>query len=467
MYNNKTNTQTKLLPAKTLMIHQKKTIAFVIALVLTVSVSGLTYMNYLQNNQADAKKNYSNTKKILKTTPMSSVNSSTSSVVSKTSSNSKISVSTSSNNNSVSIKPSSIVATASSVIDTKVVSAAPIVSTNSNCSSQAKINLGIPTSPFLKQLKKYQDLCGSKVADKMMVFTQIPSSTNSVQPLANEIAAVLKEFSLYGITPVVIVEPIDGDTQLSFTEFINGVFNPVLDQYFTAIRNTGIADQQMGVWVPFPEANIPVWNSDGSTPADFGLLINNYSSSLKKYFPTTPVSVLMNYTSFDPADKGYSNPSISNYDQYLKNIKPGMVDSFGIQGFPWVEANRSSDNSVNDPAVFLQPANTIRAAKQLGVNTIWFNTGTISSKYTQSPTLRVNVSAADRQVINNNKLSIFDQVQNAGYNIWVNEFVQDKSNTAEQTNFSYLQTTQDQAAFKDFAKKLSDRGVSLSLFDSE
>jgi hypothetical protein len=449
------------------MIHQKKTISFVIALVLIISVSGLTYMNYLQSNEADAKKNYTNTKKILKTTPMSSVNSSISSAVSKISSDSKTSVSTSSNNNSVNIKPSSIVATVSSIIDTKVVSAAPIVSTNSNCSSQAKINLGIPTSPFLKQLKKYQDLCGSKVADKMMVFTQIPSNSNSVQPLANEIAAVLKEFSLYGITPIVIVEPNDGNTYLSFTEFAKGVFNPVLDQYFAAIQKAGITSGQMGIWVPFPEANIPVWNNDGASVSDFGLLINNYSSSLKKFFPTTSVSVLMNYTSFDPADKGYTKPFIANFDEFLKNIKPGLVDSFGIQGFPWVEANRSSNNSVNDPQVFLQPANSIRAAKQLGVNTIWFNTGTISSKYTQSPSLRVNVSASDRQVINNSKLSVFDQVQNAGYNIWVNEFVQDKSNTAEQTNFSYLQTPQDQASFKDFTKKLSDRGVSLSLFDAE
>jgi hypothetical protein len=445
------------------MIHQKKTAAFVVSLVLTISVSGLTYMNYLQNNQADAKKQYVNTKKILKTTPMSSVNSSISSSISTSSNVSKTSVPVS----STIIKLSSIVSPANSVIDTKVVSASPITPTNQNCTTQAKINLGIPTSPFLKQLKKYQDLCGAKVADKMMVFTQIPSNINSVQPLADEISAVLKEFSVYGITPVVIAEPNDGDTYLSFAQFAKGVFNPVLEQYFTAIRNSGITDQQMGVWVPFPEANIPVWNSDGASVSDFGLLINNYSSSLKKFFPTTSVSVLMNYTSFDPADKGYTKPSIANFDEYLKNIKPGMVDSFGIQGFPWVETNRSSNNSVNDPAVFLQPANTIRAAKQLGVNTIWFNTGTISSKYTQSPSLRVNVSVADRQVINNSKLSVFDQVQNTGYNIWVNEFVQDKSNTAEQTNFSYLQTAQDQSAFKDFAKKLSDRGVSLSLFDAE
>jgi hypothetical protein len=444
------------------MIHQKKTIAFVVALVLTISVSGLTYMNYLQNNEADAKKNYSNTKKILKTTPMSSINS-TSSVVSKTSVNSKTLVSS----DSIINKQNSTIASTNSLVDTKVVSAAPIIPTVENCNIQPKINLGIPTNPFLKQLKKYQDLCGSKVADKMMIFTQIPSNSNSVQPLASEIVAILKEFSAYGITPVVIAEPTDGDTQLSFTEFAKGVFNPVLDQYFAALKNAGITDQQMGIWVPFPEANIPVWNSIGSTPADFGSLINNYSSSLKKFFPTTQVSVLMNYTSFDPSDKGYSNPKIGNYDEYLKNIKPGMVDSFGIQGFPWVEGNKSSDNSVNDPQVFLQPANSMRAAKQLGVNTIWFNTGTISSKYTQSPSLRVNVSATDRQVINNNKLKIFDQVQNAGYKIWVNEFVQNKSNTAEQTNFSYLQTTQDQAVFKDFAKKLSDRGVSLSLFDSE
>ena len=448
------------------MIHQKKTIVFAIALFLTILVSGLVCMNYLQNNEANAKKQYNNAKKTLKTTPASSVNSSILSQASTSSIITKNSVSSTSKITPVQNKVSSQVVTISSMIDTKAASAAPITPVNSNCNLQPKINLSQSTSPMLKQLSKYQDICGSKVADKMMVFTQIPSNINSVQPLANEISIILKEFSLYDITPVVIAEPIDGDTQLSFIDFAKGNYNSTLDQYFAALKNTGITNQQMGVWVPFPEANIPTWNSEGSTPADFGLLINNYSSSLKKYFPTTVVSVLMNYTSFDPADKSYSKPSIANYDQYLKNIKPGLVDSFGMQGFPWVEANRSSDNSVNDPQVFLQPASTMRAAKQLGINNIWFNTGTISSKYTQNPSLRVNVSAADRQVINNNKLKVFDTVKNAGYNIWVNEFVQDKSNTAEQTNFSYLQTPQDQAAFKDFTTKLNARGIALSLFDS-
>jgi hypothetical protein len=462
------------------MIHQKKTIAFVLALVLTISVSGLTYVKYLQNNEAEAKKQYSNTKRVYKT-PISSVSvlSSISSMVSSQNSNSLISTisPTSTIVKSSIINPSSAVfQTSSNVIssvvngsdiDTKVVSASPVVGTAQNCSNQAKINLGNSSSTFLKQLKKYQEICGSKAADKFMVFTQIPSTTNSVQPLVNEIVAVLKEFSSYGITPVIIAEPSDGDIQLSFKDFAKGVFNPVLDKYFAAIKNAGISNEQMGIWVPFPEANIPVWNSIGSTPSDFGLLINNYSTSLKKYFPTTQISVLMNYTSFDPSDKQYSNPKIANFDEYLKNIKPGTVNSFGMQGFPWVEPNKSTNVSVSDPQVFLQSANAIKAANQLGVNTIWFNSGTIASKYTQSSNMRVNIKASDRQLINNNKINLFNQVKNAGYKVWVNEFVEDKSNTAEQTNFSYLQTAQDQAVFKDFAKKLSDNGISLSLFDSE
>lgn len=426
----------------------------------------MTYGYYLQNNQADAKKYYSNSKKILKTKPVSSISLSNSSISSSPNDFSKATESSISKINSIKTSSNSTISTITSVLDSKAATASPIVSTTQNCNLQDKINLGNTTNLFLKQLSKYQEICGSKVADKIMVFTQIPSNINSVQPLVNEIVAVLKEFRAYGITPIVVAEPTDGDVQISFTQFAKGVYNPVLDQYFASIKNAGVTDTQMGVWVPFPEANIPTWNSVGSAPADFGLLINNYSSSLKKYFPSTNVSVLMNYTSFDPSDKGYSSPNIFNYDEYLKNIKPGLVDSFGIQGFPWVETNRASDNSVNDPQIFMQPANTMRAANQLGVGTIWFNTGTVSSKYTQSPSLRVNVSAIDRQVINNNKLKVFDQVKNAGYKIWVNEFVQDKSNTAEQTNFSYLQTAQDRDVFKDFAKKLGDRGVSLSLFDS-
>jgi hypothetical protein len=450
------------------MIHQKQTIAVVVASILAIVVASLTYIHYLQTSEFDAKKQYNDTRKLFKTVPMSSITSSISSIVSSsivTSSSTSV-VPTVSKLTSVSTTASNI-SNIKSIIDTKTVSAAPVVPIDPNCNVQAKINLGIPTSRFLKQLQKYQDICGSKVADKMMVFTQIPSNPNSVQPLVNEIAYILKEFSVYGITPVIIAEPNDGPNMLSFTDFANGAYNPVLDQYFTALKNTGITDRQMGIWVPFPEPNIPVWNSIGSVPSDFGLLINNYSSSLKKQFPTTPVTVLMNYTSFDPSDKSYSSPKISNFDEHLKNIKPGMVNSFGMQGFPWVESNRPSNGSINDPQVFLQPANAMRAANQLGVNTIWFNSGTVSSKYTQQPNLKVDIAPAERRQVNNNKVALYNQIKNAGYKVWVNEFTQDKSNTAEQTNFSYLQTANDQAVFKDFAKKLNDSGISLSLFDSE
>ncbi len=468
-FKNEVKVNIQKITINTAMIQTHKTIALALILALTVAGSGLIYVKYLKNNDADAKKQYISTKKIPKITPAPLIVKSSSSQIAVLNSINKISSASQSNiilAPTKPVPPTIEVATTSSNIDNKIASASPVIETSSNCSIQTKINFGQTSNPMLKQLSKYQDICGSKVADKVMVFTQIPSNSKSAQSLAVEIAATLKEFSIYGITPLVIAEPTDGSVEISFTDFAKGNYNQVLDQYFAAIKQAGVTDQQMGIWVPFPEANIPVWNSVGSSPSDFGFLINNYSTSLKKYFPTTGVTILMNYVSFEPSDKGYTKPKNNNFDEYLQNIKPGMVNSFGMQGFPWVDSNRASNNSVSDPQIFLQPAKATRAASQLGVNTIWFNTGTVSSKYTQNPALRANVSANERKVINSNKVKVFDLVKNAGYNIWVNEFVQDKSNTAEQTNFSYLQTPQDQAIFKDYTTQLNNRGISLSIFDS-
>jgi hypothetical protein len=240
-----------------------------------------------------------------------------------------------------------------------------------------------------------------------------------------------------------------------------------LEQYFKAIKATGITDKQMGIWVPFPEPNIPAWNSEGSSPKDFGLMVNNYASTLKQTFPQTHVSILLNSTTFDPKDKDYKSSKPVQTQDFVANIKPKLVDSFGMQGFPWASSKVGKVKEEDfDANKFLSPESAIAAAKILGVKEIWFNSGTFGSKYTQDSKAKLDIPPQTRQAINNQKLKIYSQVQTAGYKVWANEFVEDKSQTEEQTNFSYLQTVQDQEVFKNFATQINAKKIELSLFDN-
>jgi hypothetical protein len=470
------------------MTHKTKIVSLVTTLALVISVSGYISFCNLNNGEAEAeaKKTFlknqiaripNNLKQNIQSSDVSKTSSSiVATSVSATNPNSTIKTSSSkklepnssvtnsnpTQTNSSKIEPSQPINLPISVDPIKTIAQSNI----GICANQAKINLTPSTSPFLTQLSKYQNICNSKVASKMMIFTQIPSSKSTIQPKVDELISVLKEFDQYGITPVVVAEPIDNQNMLSFVDFAAGKYNPTLDTFFQSLKNSGLTDKQMGIWVPFPEPNIPAWNSVGSKPSDIPAIINNYSSSLKKYFPNTHVSVLFNSTSFDPSDKAYSKPKTTILDEYITGINAGAVDSFGMQGFPWAPPKSLGGESSYNANNFLRPDIAMRSAKILGTNQIWFNTGTFATKYSL-PSAKVTVSPSERMAINNQKISVFEQVKNAGYKVWVNEFVEDKSATAEETNFSYLNSKEDSEIFKDYVNKLSAKAIDLSLFDSK
>lgn len=341
-----------------------------------------------------------------------------------------------------------------------------------HCSTKSKIQgLGQSVDPHLKQLDKYQDLCKSFAVDRMMIFTDMPKDEDEAKDKANKMADTLKEFAKYGIQPIVIIEPVNEWGLIDFGEFKTGFYNDWIDKYFEQLKESDVTDEMMGIWIPFPEANIPSWNHNNTSPEDFSVVVNVYLKILKKHFPDTKTSILLNSATYETDDFNWMNGQYISLRDYVMGIESGLIDSFGIQGFPWEAPADEDSGKMFDARVFLSSRLAMEAADILGVQEIWFNTGTFSEKYTSDEEKKIQASAKDREIILDGIYDEIQKVKSEDYNVWINLFAENKSQKEEATNWSYWQSDtvniEHEAILVNFLSKLSDADIAVSLFDIE
>lgn len=341
--------------------------------------------------------------------------------------------------------------------------------TNS-CSKESALMLNHQNDPHIKRLATYQDVCGSLATKKMMFFTDFPYSNGSAYQSAAFMIKKLKIFKENGISPIVIAEPYVGENPMSYKAFLGGEYDQDLETYFMLIKEGGITDEMMGMWVPFPESNTPNWNNKDTEPKDFALAVNKYLGILKRHFPDAQGSVLLNAATYEPDDLEWNNGDYLNFTPYLTDIDKGLVDSFGIQGFPWVSNATVSTRQIFRATEFLQPDLAISAAQELRTKDIWINTGTFASKYTDDETRRAEVSLNERKSILNGILDTAQEIRNYQlneYRVSINLFSENKSTFAEATDWSYFQNSDSEDLMKGFLRKAETLEIPVSLFDIE
>lgn len=348
-----------------------------------------------------------------------------------------------------------------------------ITSELETCTEVATIDLEGASDPTLRKLADYQTTCQSFVAEELMIFAQMPPNEERAEILGNIVAGRLQEFAQYGVKPLVIIEPADGVTQLSFSDFNDGVYTPYLEKYFDTIKAAGITDQQMGTWVPFPEANVPYWNHGEALPEDFGENVNIFMKTMKDRFPEAEGSILLNSVTYDPEDSEWANGYYTSLVPYIRTIDPQYIDSVGIQGFPWVSRTNPDQPRVEifETQRFLGMDFALEAAAFMRKNEIWVNTGSFSARYTNDPEGLARVGISKRKTILND---IIDEVLRArddlseirDIRVKINLFAEDKSNTAEATDWSYINTQEGEILFREFVTRLEAERIPLSLFDT-
>lgn len=337
------------------------------------------------------------------------------------------------------------------------------------CSSKPALKLdGFASEPHLAKLAQYQRTCGSAATTELMIFTSFPANLALADSDAVTMANRLKTFAAAGVKPLVIVEPYAGDAAMSYKEYLAGKYDAAVDRYFQRLREAGITDAMLGTWVPFPESNTPAWNNKDTEPRDFALCVNRYLQAYKKQFPTAKASILLNATTYEPDDLEYNNGDYISLIPYLQDLDKSLVNSVGIQGFPFVSRATQARREIFKADEFLQPDLAIEAAKELRTRDIWFNTGTFAAKYTNNQQNRVVISANERKAIlagiveTAKNLQTYQQNE---YRIAINLFSEDKSGATEATDWAYFQSADHETIFRSFMASAADKDIPVSLYD--
>lgn len=336
------------------------------------------------------------------------------------------------------------------------------------CSKLTPLKLQVDNDPHLKRLQDYQEMCGSFATDTLMFFTNFSGGEQEAATSAPQMAAKLKQFHRSGVKPIVVAEPYVGDQAMSFKAYLAGAYDAGMDKYFALLKQSGVTDEMMGTWVPFPEPNTPSWNNKDTEPRDFALCVNKYLAKLKQYFPAAKGSVLLNATTYEPDDANWENGDYISLSPYIDAIDRNLVTSVGIQGFPWMSNAQQRKRTIFDPREFLQTDLAIGMAQVLRTRDIWINTGTFASKYTNDTAKTVHLSLNERKAllagILQAAIDVRDYQENE-YRVSINLFSEDKSAANEATDWSYFQNVESQGVLKEFLMHANEAEIRVSLYD--
>jgi hypothetical protein len=304
---------------------------------------------------------------------------------------------------------------------------------------------------------------------QLSFFVPTPTTTQEAYDYARDVAVRLREFSVYGISPLVFLEPTGSSGLVSMADYRSGKYDTVLDTYFAAIKSAQVTDAMMGTWVSFPEGNTPVWTS--VDPNDFAACVTKTAAMQKKYFPASKASIMLDTLSY-PSATSWSGGRAVSFLPYLQSLPSGLIDSFGLQGFPWSPGANEGGPSNGTPKSYLRTDLAAEAARVLHTKNVWLNTGTFGIKYANQPASRIRVSDEQRLALLTDVIMQAKSLQAQGFGVSVHLFAQDKTHLPEGTDWSYwptggARTSTSTYAFKAFVHDLQANGIPLWLFDTD
>jgi hypothetical protein len=249
----------------------------------------------------------------------------------------------------------------------------PIPKQPSTSSNRTPLALNGSSSSQIRALEHYQNTLGMYVSDTVMTFAQIPDNSGQGAGLGVDMSNRLKEYARYKVTPIMIAEATTTLANFGSKDFFAGV-----DTYFATMKAQGVTDNMLGVWIPFPEANMPMAPTR-IEPALFATLTNSYMSILRKYFPNAQTGLLLDSKTYDRGDDEFITGKTVSLSPYLSGITKGSVNVYMMQGFPWLSPSNPARDLI-DPNVIFPVTQANEAANILGVNQLWFNTGIMSAQ---------------------------------------------------------------------------------------
>lgn len=335
-----------------------------------------------------------------------------------------------------------------------------------DCNNGVAKHAGLASSASsqLKALAMFESVCGSGISSTASFFAPTPTNAQQARSYASDMVAQLRAFSANGIRPVIFLEPTAEGNILDFNQYASGAFTPALDNYFATIKAAGISDTQMGLWVSFPEGNIPVWNT--VDPGTYATNVALTMSAMKRQFPNAKGGLLLDSMTY-PTGTSWSGGKYVSLLPYIQNIPKGLIDSFGLQGFPWSPPSNEAGPALSDPKAYLQIDLAEEAARILGLQEVWMNTGSFATSYSGNAARRVTLTPAARQKMLDGALEQAKLLKQRGFSTAIHLFAENKANTTEGIDWSYWQNADHTNVFKAFAHDAQAASVPIWIFDSK
>lgn len=331
------------------------------------------------------------------------------------------------------------------------------------CSNKPRLPLDSITAPELIKLRTYQNICESFLTDTLMYFTLIPTEQTVDDLLKKDMQALL-QFKQAGVKPNIIWEPYGDEIILKWTDIYQGKYDAPIQKYLKEIQKFGITSEDIALFTPLPEANVPSWGLENNNPRNYALAFTHLVGQFRQVFAQVESSILLNSQSYEPTDINWENGEYTDFSAYTNDIPRGVVDQFGVQGFPWASAANRRKIEIFDPKEFLSPELSVTALKNLKIKKIWFNTGTFGSKYNSDPEKKITVLPPVRKRILSDIASVANNLADKGYEVKINVFAENKSNTQEGTDWSY-NSGSEKVIVRDFARTLDQKGIGFMLSD--
>lgn len=294
-----------------------------------------------------------------------------------------------------------------------------------------------------------------------MVFLNMPKSEAGVKKLAENMKNIVAEYKRNSITPIFLFEPYDENLQeIHFGDLKKWSHDASIRLLFTLLRDTySIPSEDIWMIVPYPEINTPAYKRLWFQPQDFSGLVNRFFKEIKSVYPSIRSGLLLDSKSY-AINENWGDGSFESFLPYIQDIPPGTIDSFGIQGFPWVSNNQKIQ--AYDPKIYLPFGITDEAARKLSVKSVWMNTGVMRKKY-QNNTVIITPETSEKILFDT--LAHAKLFQDKGYTLLVNIFAQNKFQHYEATNWSFLGDIRYEKVFERFLLRAETDKIEIGIYD--